>query len=196
MKKNSKKPDQDQVHDNEAFESYYDLKTDAVEALVNADTDEVPQYSREELEKYRTKSPIRVPEVLKVCFIKWWFAGAMYYFCGFGLTLSHWLDMWIVYSIVLGMVTDILTNNILTYFEKEPGSGAKWLMVPKKGMLSFFLNILYSFPVILVVWFFYQVIFGTDRAEPLSFGLFVLIADLAFVGLKNLIVRFIKKKRG
>ena len=118
MKKNSKHSSQSLPSGEENLENYYDLKTDAIEALASADTEEAPEYSKEELEKYRTQSPIRIPEVLKVCFLKWWFAGAMFYFCGFGLGLGHWLDRWIVYSIVLGMVTDLLTNNLLRFLEK------------------------------------------------------------------------------
>ena len=44
----------------------YELKSDAVDALVNADTEEVPQYSKEELGKYRTHRSIELPELVKV----------------------------------------------------------------------------------------------------------------------------------
>lgn len=205
MKKNSKHSSQSLPSGEENLENYYDLKTDAIEALASADTEEAPEYSKEELEKYRTQSPIRIPEVLKVCFLKWWFAGAMFYFCGFGLGLGHWLDRWIVYSIVLGMVTDLLTNNLLRFLEKQPGDAARWIMVYKKGMLSFFLNILYSFPVVMAVFLLYNLIgtvatavagkMVTVGSEPISFGLFVLGVDLAFVGLRNLVIRFIKNRR-
>ena len=205
MKKHSKNSSGPVPSGEENLENYYDLKTDAIEALANADTEDVPEYSKEELEKYRTQSPIRIPEVLKVCFLKWWFAGAMFYFCGFGLNLGFWLDRWIVYSIVLGMVTDLLTNSLLRFLEKQPGDSARWIMVYKKGTLSLFLNILYAFPVVMAVFLLYNTVgeiisaiagklvyFG---AEPISFGLFVMAVDLAFVGIKNLIIRYIKNHR-
>ncbi len=189
----------------EALEDYYELKTDAVEALVNADTDEVPQYSEEELEKYTSRRPVRIPEALGVCLAKWWFAGAMYYFCGFGLSLSHWVDMILVYSIVLGMVNDLLTHTLIRFFDKQKGDSDRWFMVNKKGVAGLALNILYSFPVILAVWGLYEVVKlvaallagrqVTVGAEPFSFGLFVLAVDLAFVGIKNLIVRLVKNSR-
>ncbi len=205
MKKNSKHPNSHESNPPQALEDYYDLKTDAVQALVNADTEEIPQYSQEELNKYRTRSPIRIPEVALVCLAKWWFAGAMYYFCGFGLSLSHWVDMLIIYSIVLGMVNDLLTNNLLRFFEKQPGDANRWLMVTRKGVPGMLLNILYTVPVIFAVWGMYEIVKAvatgiaggpvTVGAEPLSFGLFVLLADLAFLGIKGLILRWIKHPR-
>lgn len=205
MKKHSKNSSGPVPSGEENLENYYDLKTDAIEALANADTEDVPEYSKEELEKYRTQSPIRIPEVLKVCFLKWWFAGAMFYFCGFGLNLGFWLDRWIVYSIVLGMVTDLLTNSLLRFLEKQHGDAERWIMVYKKGTLSLFVNILYAFPVVMTVFLLYNAVGGIVcaiagkmvyfGAEPISFGLFVMAVDLAFVGIKNLIIRYIKNHR-
>ncbi len=52
----------------------YHLKSDAVESLVS---DEVPQYTEEELNKYRRKSRFHISPFFWVLFNKAWFAGAV-----------------------------------------------------------------------------------------------------------------------
>ena len=39
----------------------YDLKIDAVEVLASADAENVPQYSKEELKKYRGRQGLHIP---------------------------------------------------------------------------------------------------------------------------------------
>ena len=43
----------------------YDLKSDAVENLVNADSGVALEYSREELEKYRSRKGFHIPDIVK-----------------------------------------------------------------------------------------------------------------------------------
>ena len=181
MSKNSKKPNS----------KNYDLKSDAVENLVQADSGVVPEYSREELEKYRSRKGFRIPDAVKILFIKAWFAGAVCYFFlwGLGTYISGMLDMIFVLGIAMGLVTDLLVNNVIRFIEKTPGQHNKWLMVPRKGMVGFFLNILYSLVILLCVYMLYNVInyaiVGITGAvdtvplgvEPILFGflLFLLI---------------------
>lgn len=171
----------------------YDLKSEAVEALANADTEETPVYSQEELNKYRSKKGFHIPEPVKVLFIKAWFAGAVcyFFFWGLGTYVGGLIDMLFILAVALGMVTDLLTNNVLRFLEKTNGDCSKWLMVTKKGIAGFFLNILYGFPITFCVYMLYDLI---NRAadglfflgvEPVLFGVFCMGFDLAFVTIKR-----------
>lgn len=183
----------------------YELKSDAVDALVNADSEETPEYSQEELEKYRSRSGFHIPETVKVLFIKAWFAGAVCFFFIFGLSsyISSMLDMLFVVGVVMGMVTDLLVNNTLRFIEKTPGENDKWLMFPKKGMMSFFLNIVYSMLIMFLVYELYTLINYVIAAitgnadtvalgvEPLLFGVFWMALDVLFIGIKRMIKNII-----
>lgn len=182
-------------------EKNYELKSEAVDALLNADTDEIPEFSEEELKKYRSKSGFHIPDTLKVLFIKAWFAGAVCYFLIFGLGtyLSSLLDMLFIVGIVMGMVTDLLVNNAIRFIAPTQGEFDKWLMFPKKGMVSFFLNIAYSFLIMFLVYELYIVLnlaiaalTGDASAvglgvEPILFGVFWMGFDVLFLGMKRLI---------
>ena len=55
----------------------YDLKSEAVEKLLKAESGDVPEFSAEELKKYRSKGGIKIPNTVKVLFLKAWFPGAV-----------------------------------------------------------------------------------------------------------------------
>ena len=66
---------------------YYKLNTKAVDDLVGANKENSPEVPREELEKYRSASGIRLPRWLKAVLLKAWFAGAACFFIFWGLGL-------------------------------------------------------------------------------------------------------------
>lgn len=179
----------------------YELKSEAVEALVNADTEEAPQYSKEELRKYRTHRGIELPELIKVLLLKAWFPGAVCYFIlwGLGAYVSSNLDMLFIVGMVLGMVTDLLTNNILRFMEKTPGENNRWLLVTHKGMVGFGLNLLCSLAIVLCVFFLYEYINrfaalltgDADHVflavEPFFYGVFCMGFDMLLLGIKHLL---------
>ena len=182
-------------------QSNYQLKSDAVEELANADTSETPQYSAEELGKYRSKKGIHIPEPVKILFIKAWFAGAVCYFILWGLGgtyVSNTVDMLFILGMVLGMVTDLLTNNVIRFLEAEKGANDKWLLITKRGIIGFFANLFFSMIVVLGVFIVYDLInrfvvtITSDPdnlflgVEPVLYGLFCMGFDMLFVGIKRL----------
>ena len=122
---------------------YYKLKTGAVDKLV--DTSNAPVVPESEIKKYKSGSKIRIPDWLKVVFIKFWFGGAACYFFLWGLSLVG-LDLIVVMSIGLGLVTDLLVNHMLHFIAPEKGYYDKWMMFPYKKFWTLFLNCLYSSP--------------------------------------------------
>lgn len=187
----------------------YDLKSSAVEKLVNADSGKVPSYSREELEKYRSRKGIRIPDAVKILAIKAWFAGAVCYFFlwGLGTYVSDMLDMMFVLGVALGLVTDLLTNNVIRFIEKTPGQNNAWLLVPRKGVAGLFLNVICSMAILVCVYTLYNLInyaivaaTGAVDAvplgvEPILFGVFSMGFDMLFIAFRRLMGAVIRDAR-
>jgi len=183
---------------------YYKLKTQAVEDLVTADEKNSPEVSEEELVKYGARKKKGIPDWLKVCFIKFWFAGAVWFFMAMGLGLSHPLDQIVIQGIVLGMVTDLLTNNMLRFTAPTDGAHDKWMMFSTKRYATFLFNIPYAMLLTFLALLIYagvdgvvNLIAGTQgvkylMGEPVTFGLFTTLCDLALVGLKNRFVKWLE----
>ena len=183
----------------------YELKSEAVDKLLKAEKGEVPEFSQEELKRYRSKGGLKIPETLKVVLLKTWFAGAVCYFIlwGLGTYIYSIIDMLFILGIVLGLVTDLLTNNVIRFVEKTPGENDKWLLFPKKGMVSFFLNMVYAIVLVALVYGLYGVINSvlavllglTDTValgvEPILFGVFTMGFDMLFIGCRNLMKNII-----
>lgn len=184
----------------------YELKSDAVDKLLKAEEGEVPEFTEEELRKYRSKSNrFKISNTVKVLFLKAWFAGAVCYFIlwGLGFYIPSLIDMLFVLSIVLGMATDLLTNNVIRFIESTPGENDKWLMFPKKGMVSFFLNMVYAIVLIICVYYLYGIINQIAVAiignadtvplgvEPVMFGIFTMGFDVLFIQCRNLFKKII-----
>ena len=64
---------------------YYELKSDAVNELINANVTNTAEVSKKELNKYRRKSLLNMPEGIKYFLLKWWFAGVVCWFFLIGL---------------------------------------------------------------------------------------------------------------
>lgn len=186
--------------------SNYELKTEAIDALVNEDEKNVPQYSQEELKKYRKSTGFHLPNWLKVLGIKAWFYGAVCFFIlwGLGTYIPSNLDMMVVLAVVMGMVTDLLTNNAIRFFEETPGANNWWMLFPPKGMRSFCFNLLYGFALVFLVFMFYEyvnyaIMIITDvedtvfvGVEPLLFGLLCMGFDMLFVWIKRVILGIVR----
>lgn len=203
-KKNKQIPSSKSEKKTDIKAEYYDLKTDAVERLINAEN--APPVSDEEIEKYTSKRKRRLPQWLKVVLIKLWFAGAVCYFVMWGLGLMiTGFDLIAVLAVALGVVTDLMTNNVLRHFAAFEGANDKWLMFPKKKFWTFFANIGYAIVLLFFVIQSYTIIntilTGTppDEAntiavgvEPILFGLLIMGFDVLFVTIKNNVVKAFK----
>ena len=193
----------------EKGEDLYRIKAEAVEDLVNANKENTPSYSEEELKKYRSKSRLNINPVFKALFIKFWFSGVVCYFFiwGLGMYIPSNLDLYFVTAIGMGFVKDILENNLYRFVANPEGSNDRWMMFPKKSYMSLVFNVLYAILVTGCVYFTYQginfvgtsgnndrVVFGV---ETIFFGIFYMGFELLFLWMKHMAVRIIadaKKK--
>ena len=186
--------------------SYYELKTKAVDDLVNADESNSPEVSKEELRKYKSGPKLKLADWVKLLLIKGWFAGAVcfFFFWGLGTYLASMLDLLFVTGFALGVVTDLLTNPVLRFFEKNPGDNSRWMMFPKKGLYTLFLNVPYGFVILALVYGLYtginmiaaRITGNTDTVflgvEPVLFGVFCLGFDLLLIKAKHIIMGFFR----
>ena len=110
-----------------------------------------------------------------------------------------------VLGFAMGVITDILVNNVLRFIAKPEGGNDKWMMIPQKKLSSLFLNIGYAFVVLFFVYMFYNLVntilqkLGGSilTVEPLLFALIYLGFDLLFIGMKKMMKNIIsdaKKK--
>lgn len=187
---------------------YYKLKTKSIDDLVNADVSNSPKVSPEEIARYsgRSKAKWKIPGWGKAIFIKFWFYAAICFFFiwGLGGYLSNLLDQLFVIGVAIGLITDILTNNALRFVETTEGENNRWMLFPKKSYLSFLLNIIYGFVITFFVYTLYNMVNlaamrltgNEDRlfltVEPIVFGIFCVLVDLMFIGMKHLLFRIIE----
>ena len=184
---------------------YYRLNTKAVDDLAGANSENSADITQEELERYRSKSGIRIAGWLKAVLLKAWFAGAacFFIFWGLGTYVTNTLDMMVVFGVALGLVTDLLVNGIFRFAAPTPHANDRWMMFPKKNVIFLFLDILYAFLLLFCVYSLYQGINGaivavtgeTDSVplgvEPVLFGIFYMGFDMLFVSCKNLLCRIV-----
>ena len=179
----------------------YSLKSDAINRLANADKMEIPsnKNTADPGKQYRSNFLDKIPSPIKALFIKFWFSGAVCFFILWGLGIANSLDALIVASIVLGLVADILVNNILRFIEIIPNENAKWIMFPQKKFWTLPANILYALVVFFSVRSLYILINSVGHSlgfylgvEPILFGIFYTSFDLLFVGMKNLVKNIVQ----
>ena len=188
---------------NKSSADYYKLNTKAVDRLVNADKIELPKDKKlkDPAKKYRSDFLDRIPAWVKAVVLKFWFPAMVcfYIIWGLGQYFIDMIDMLFVVAIALGIITDILTNNALRFVETIPGEYDKWMMFPKKKFWTFFANIIYAFIILNCVVGAYEVINNVIASitkdtetvfvgvEPILFGMFYMLFDLLFIGIKHLI---------
>lgn len=200
MAKNKKK----QQDEEKTAASYYQLKTDAVDRLVNAK--DAPAVSEAEIRKYTSKGKFYIPAWFKIVFIKFWFAGAICYFFLWGLGLYiQGLDLMFALAVGLGIVNDLMVTKVLRSLEPEPGEYDKWMMVTVREFWSIFINVIYAGVVLYCVFQTYYVIntlFGVDATvteaetmlgvEPIMFGLFYMGFDMLLITVKNTFIKIFR----
>ena len=159
-------------------QDYYKLKTDAVDRLKDAHEGKVKKVSDKELNKYKSSKLDLIPIWVKALFIKFWFAGAICFFFYWGLSiyLSSWLDQMLVFGLGLGIVTDILTNNVLRFLSSSDKEYYPYMMFSSRKYWTFVANIFYAFVLLFLTILVYRLI-GAN-VEPILFGIVYTALDM------------------
>ena len=154
---------------------YYELKSDAVNELINANVTNTKQVDPKELRKYRRKNLLNMPEGLKYFLLKWWFAGVVCWFFMIGLSSYGFdaPDMILIMGIVTGLLWD-LPVNIFIRMKAEEKEYGRWMMFPKTGVVAGILNALYGLVLVFLTAETYslinRIIYTSGNTEMLSVG--------------------------
>lgn len=192
-----------------------------VDACMGSDAQSAPQpeveakgkKKEETFDPYKIDKFSRVPAWLKAFFIKFWFAGAVCYFVnmGLGTYVTAAVDLMVIDGVLLGVLTDCMVNPIFRMLESDKKEYNNFMMFPFpfKKYWTFLTNIIYYVALFFGVMFAYNGLNQLAKlinsnwyvaVEPIFFGIIVLIADMALIGVKDLIVYLVKrgkkKKKG
>lgn len=165
---------------------------------------------KKEFDPYKRDKLSRIPVWIRALFIKFWFFGAVCYFVLMGLgtyftsddgstTLLQDLQLYILCGAVMGVFVDCLVNPIFRMMESDKKEFNNFMMFPFpfKQFWTFFANIVYYLIVTLgvgcIYWFIDLYIVSFSGVEPLLFGIFCLVVDMALIGIKDLMVFLIKR---
>ena len=179
----------------QAERNYYKLKTDAVDRLATANKNTVRKVSDKEIEKYKSSKIGRLPVWVKALFIKFWFAGAICFFFYWGLAqyIGSWLDQMFVFGLGLGILTDLLTNNVLRFVSGEDKEYYPYMMFTSNSYWTFIANIFYAFVLLFITIQIYNLLHM--NVEPILFGIIYTAVDMLFIQIKNKIVEQIQLKK-
>lgn len=157
---------------------------------------------QKQFDPYKTDFLSRIPVWIKAIFVKWWFAGVICYFVnmGLGVYIEDTLDLLVVTGLVMGLIVDIMVNPVFKFMETDRREYDDYTMFPFpfKALWTLFANMIYYILVAYGVSLIYFVInrYITFLAmEPLLFGVFVVAVDMIFIGIKDGVVRLVKKLR-
>lgn len=159
----------------------------------------------------------RIPYSVKAIFLKWWFFGCGCFFVIWGLSLFFGGDnstnpgvsmiLAIVLALFNGVVTDMMVNNILELMDTDQRESQWFKMFHNGKIYSLFINLAYSFVVtfcavmsIELIAYICDINFGNagpfeNGVEPILCGIICLFYDLLFIGIKDLIVYLLRKKK-
>ena len=129
MKNNKKDPKRT---NNSSTSDNYKLNTSAVDRLVDASKGKVVEVDEKEVNQYKSGKLQKIPTFIKAIFIKWWFAGAACFFFlwGLGTIIQNQLALLLVLGFGLGIITNMLANNLLRFLESSDREYDKWILFP------------------------------------------------------------------
>lgn len=194
----------------EDIKDYYKLNTDAVDRLVNAQKETAKPIPEEEKQFTKPRFLDKVPCFVKALFIKFWFNGAccFFFYWGLGMFVRDVFALILILGIASGIVTDLITNNLFRFMQTSEREYDKWMLLPMKKYRTFFVNIVYALMLVVFVVYTYnginRLIVSSENlpsdtvvlgVEPILYGLIYLLYDLVFIGIKNLAVKLVKKKK-
>lgn len=174
--------------------------------------------SPEEIRPYMKQGFLsRIPYSVKAIFMKWWFFGCGCFFVLWGLSNFFGGDtstnagismiLAIVLALFNGVVTDLMVDNLLLLMDTDKRESQWYMMFHNGKLYSLFINIVYSFLVTFASVITIDLIaFALDQTignagpfengvEPILCGIICLIFDLLFIGIKDLIVYYVRKKK-
>ncbi len=174
--------------------------------------------NEKDIEPYKTGKFSNIPSWVKILLLKYWAAGAAFYFAGVGSTFinvgtaygGEVLLVW--FTLLLALIVDYIVRPIVRLMRNSRDNTYYFNMINSKGILSLFLNILYAacitVPIFYITSYLVQLdiegifkmpnIFGVDFAwglDPFFCGFLYIFFDFIYLFIKNAIANAIKKHK-
>ena len=179
--------------EDKAASEYYELKTKAVDELVNANVTNSPEVSDAELRKYRKHGRFAIPEPVKYFLVKWWVAGVICYFIWLPVQqMGNWELMVFGTGLATGILMHVIANSFIRMKTEDAALNSRWMMFPKPGIPWMIANAVYGAVLSLFAFMTYAVTGLNTVVGPILYGIFVAVWDLIFLMMKRLMRRIIE----
>lgn len=145
-----------------------------------------------------------IPAVLKSIIIKFWVAGALFFFLmmsELALTIAR-LDLLAAYGLALGLFINLIINKVLRSFDEGDGKHLKYIIFSNKNPAFILADLVYGVICVFLIVFAYQGINALINhiggfenthigfpAEPIGVGVLFVLIDFVFVLFKMLIFK-------
>ena len=188
----------------ELNESEAEPLTTSIAEITGEEVKAPPDSKKAHFDPYRNDKLSKIPVWIKALFIKFWFYGVVCYFIilGLGNVINSYVDLAVLAGITLGVFTDLFVNPIFMYLESPNKEYNPYMMFPFpfKKYWTFITNIAYYLVVGYLVFLVYNAINASEgyvffAVEPILYGVFTLAIDMVFIGIKDLIVFLVKRKK-
>ncbi len=121
-------------------------------------------------------------------------ASCFFFYWGLSAYISSWLDQMFVLGMGLGIVTDLLTNNVLRFISSDDKEYYPYMMIPGKKYWTFFANILYAYLLLFLTICVYRLF--KMNVKPIFFGIVYTAFDYLLIKVKDYFVHLMQKKQG
>ncbi len=143
-------------------------------------------------DEYLKKKFLRFwPSWVKVALLKWWIAGACYYFVGMGSSMGQGaIDIIFQIGLVMGCVGALMVYPLIKYFTNPGDNYSQFIFIRSKSPIRIILHVFYNWFLVTLVAYSYQGINLIINAvmhneasvirfpvDPIFFGLFYLLFD-------------------
>lgn len=169
----------------------------------------------EDSQKYlKDNKTSKIPSWVKILLLKYWVAGAAFYFFGMGGSFvweastdesMNTITLVIFLSLGYGLALEYIQKPIVRLMRTNTDDTYYYNLINLKGTISFFAHLLYSFvltiSVISFVMFldrhgiFFDPLNMTDGYEPLSLAFVYVVFDFVCLFIKNSIISIYKHAR-
>lgn len=152
----------------------------------------------------------KIPSWIKIILLKYWVAGATFYFFGMGgyflwyregaSETSNTIRILAVVGLGYTLFKEYIEKNIIRFMRTSADDTYRYNLINQKGILSFILHLFYCYFLTLMMasvainFFKFTNVWGTGSAgyEPFSVGLIFLLLDIICIAIKDLIIYIVK----
>ncbi len=165
---------------------------------------------------YKDNWLTKIPSWLIILLLKYWAAAAAVFFSVIGgldigldfdkidetnmaAVLAQDIALIVLIGLFLALFTNYLIRPVIRMMNNRQTRTYRYNMINMKGLISFLIALVYNLIISIIIYFIIYFLgmhgwvfnpFGTTNygIEPFSYGLYYILIDFIFLGIKNLII--------